>query len=262
MTTFPGVGSRSDLLARRERTATAAILAAAVALLWFRVVASHAGSGHGAHGGAMHGTFGAAWLTAFGFQATMMAAMMLPTASPWVLWFATLSSERGRRAPRLAHETTAFVAGYVLVWMAYSIAGATAHVLLATSGRLHGESGTVGPIAGSLVWLVAGAYQLSPWKRACLRHCRNPLTYFLTSWREGARGALAMGLSHGAVCVLCCWALMAIAFAVGVASLSWMVAITAMLCVEKIAPSGGRASVAFGVAFLAWGSIGLARAFL
>ena len=85
--------------------------------------------------------------------------------------------------------------------------------------------------------LAAAAYQLTPTKDACLRRCRGTLDFLMTQWREGAWGALRMGMVHGAWCVGCCWALMASLFALGLMSLTWMIVIAALIAVEKLLPS-------------------------
>ena len=44
----------------------------------------------------------------------------------------------------------------------------------------------------------------------------------MQGWRDGARGALRIGVGHGGWCIGCCWALMSLLFAVGVMSITWM----------------------------------------
>jgi predicted metal-binding membrane protein len=101
---------------------------------------------------------------------------------------------------------------------------------------LDDHSLAIGPWAGAAVLLAAGAFQFSPWKSACLSHCRAPIGYFLTEWREGKGGAVAMGLQHGLFCVGCCWLLMAVLFAVGIMNILWGAVITAFVVAEKILP--------------------------
>src|SRR5207302_1442808 len=99
-----------------------------------------------------------------------------------------------------------------------------------------GRSLTIGPWAGAAVLLAAGLFQLSPAKRACLSHCRSPVGYFMTAWREGRSGALRMGLHHGLACIGCCWLLMAVLFALGIMNIVWGAAITAFVLAEKVLP--------------------------
>jgi len=91
--------------------------------------------------------------------------------------------------------------------------------------------------AGGILF-AAGVYQWTPYKDACLRHCRSPLSFLLSDWREGSLGAFRMGIDHGLFCLGCCWLLMALPFALGVMSLAWMAAITVFILVEKAAPGG------------------------
>ena len=142
----------------------------------------------------------------------MMGAMMLPVSIPWVRVLVSLSAGGGRvrsgtpLAPGPGPWThvrsgALFLAGYLAVWMLFSLAAAAVQFWLGERIALAGGS----PLAGAAL-VGAGVYQLSPLKAACLRHCRNPLTYFLTRWRDGPRGALGMGWGHGLWCLGCCWA--------------------------------------------------------
>ena len=110
------------------------------------------------------------------------------------------------------------------------------------------------PLLGGAVFILAGIYQFTPLKNVCLRHCRSPFAFVLNHWRDGRRGALRMGASHGAYCLGCCWVLMALLFAVGVMNLIWVAAIAAFVFAEKLLPRGawigrvgGGAMAAFGV---------------
>jgi len=108
------------------------------------------------------------------------------------------------------------------------------------------------PLVGGLLLLAAGLFQWTPLKSTCLRQCRSPLGFIMTEWREGARGALRMGLRHGSYCVGCCWVLMALLWVAGVMNLLWVAALAAFVLVEKLLPRGelvGR--VAGGMLMLA-----------
>src|SRR5213076_1404642 len=106
---------------------------------------------------------------------------------------------------------------------------------------------------GAGILIAAGIFQLTPLKHMCLTHCRAPLTFIMTEWREGAAGALWMGLRHGAFCLGCCWILMLLLFVTGVMNLLWVGIITAFVLLEKIAPVAKWISRAAGVALIAWG---------
>ncbi len=173
---------------------------------------------------------------------SMMAAMMAPTAWPWMRAFHRFSGA----APA---ATARFVSGYLLAWSAYAIVAAIVQGALQTQMPMSGNA-ILAPRIGAVVFLIAGLYQFAPLKRACLMHCRTPLGYFLTRWRNGPMGAFRMGLHHGTFCVGCCWALMVTAFAVGVMNAWWMVALGAIAFVEQVAPHGEITRRVIGGAFL------------
>jgi predicted metal-binding membrane protein len=109
--------------------------------------------------------------------------------------------------------------------------------------------------AAALLLLIAGLYQLTPLKRACLRTCQSPLGFLMGRWREGAAGAFRMGIEHGAYCVGCCWALMLLLFAGGVMNLTVVAALTAFVAFEKLSPfreQGARVSGALLVLLAIW----------
>ena len=102
--------------------------------------------------------------------------------------------------------------------------------------------------------LAAGIVQWSSLKYACLSRCQTPLGFIMTEWRDGTKGALIMGLRHGAFCLGCCWVLMALLFVLGVMNLLWIAALAGFVLIEKIAPAGRRVSRISGVALLLWGA--------
>jgi predicted metal-binding membrane protein len=111
------------------------------------------------------------------------------------------------------------------------------------------------PVAGAVVLLIAGVYQLTPLKRACLHACRSPLAFLTRQWRLGVSGAFRMGVEHGLYCLGCCWALMLVLFAGGVMNLAVIVALTVWVVVEKLAPFGeqsARVSGALLIALAGW----------
>lgn len=161
----------------------------------------------------------------------MMAAMMAPTAWPWIRAFQRFGGTG-------ATATSRFAAGYALAWLGYAAGAASLQWTFLRLEFMPGSSDTLTPAAGALIFVVAGLYQFAPLKRACLTHCRTPIGYFLTNWRDGPRGALRMGFQHGVFCVGCCWALMLTAFAVGVMNLWWMVMLCVLTLAEQVAPRG------------------------
>ncbi len=212
---------------------------------------------HGGHGAHSHGLGGPLPAT-FLMWVAMMVAMMLPPVLPWI-WFFAAATRPVAPGWRLWGRTLLFASGYFALWALYSAGAAVAQTQLSARALLHPTALKLAPTAAGALLILAGAVQFSPLKNACLKHCRSPLGYFLTRWRNGPRGAFSMGFRHGVYCLGCCWALMALAFALGTMNLVWMAAVTLLLCVEKIAPGGERWSKAFGVSFLVWGAAVLFR---
>ena len=167
----------------------------------------------------------------------MMSAMMFPSIVPMVLAFGFVQRRlRDRRAVDRAVSSWVFVGGYLLTWTAFGLLayGLYVGVRSLSIPELSWHRG--GPYLAGGVLLAAAIYQLTSTKDACLRRCRSPLDFVLTHWREGPLGALRMGVIHGSWCVGCCWGLMAALFALGVMSLTWMVAIAGVIAVEKLLP--------------------------
>ena len=184
----------------------------------------------------------------FTMWAVMMVGMMTGTAAPVLLLFAGAHAARGTRGmppgvntphpTYLTHPTLMFGLGYIVVWVAFSAGAALAQWMLHQTAMLTpAMAASSGRLAGGIL-VAAGAYQLTPVKGACLIRCRSPLGFLMTNWRDGAIGALQMGLRHGVYCLGCCWLLMCLLFVVGVMNLVWVAALTAFVLVEKIGPSG------------------------
>ena len=128
-----------------------------------------------------------------------------------------------------------FTLGYLAVWAAFSAAVVAAQWGLERVGVLTGmmQIGS-GSVAG-VVLILAGLYQLTPLKQACLRHCQNPLLFLVHHWRAGHRGALRMGSEHGVFCLGCCWFLMALLFVGGIMNLIWIAGLALYVAFEKLA---------------------------
>lgn len=186
----------------------------------------------------------------------MMAAMMLPSAAPMILLHATLTRRRRARGEVVA-TTGSFAAGYLAVWILFSLAAVVLQFGLQRAALLSPMLALTSQGVAGLVLIGAGLYQWSPLKDACLRHCRSPLDFMLTEWREGSRGAFVMGLRHGAYCVGCCWVLMLMLFVGGVMSLAWIAGLALWVLVEKLAPAGHWLGHAMGGVLVAWGGMTL-----
>ena len=178
--------------------------------------------------------------------AVMMTGMMLPSATPMIL----LAGD-GARPHFLA-------LGYLVVWIAFS-AGATALQWLLQQWFILTPMMEVSSArTGAILLGLAGLYQLTPLKHACLTTCQSPMAFVTRRWRNGNDGAFQMGLEHGAYCVGCCWALMLLLFAGGVMNLTVILALTLFVAFEKLVPLGAWSARASGVALLglaAWMSL-------
>jgi predicted metal-binding membrane protein len=190
---------------------------------------------------------------AFAMWAVMMVGMMTPSAAPVILLLAATQRARGpRHAPRVAF---AFGAGYLLVWVAFSAGAAMAQSALQQAAMLSPAMTTSSARLSGAILVAAGLYQLSPFKGACLTHCRSPLGFLMSHWRDGTAGALRMGIAHGAYCLGCCWALMCVLFVVGVMNLLWVAALAIFVLAEKIGPAGPLVARAAGVAMITAGAL-------
>jgi predicted metal-binding membrane protein len=247
-----------ERLALHDRTIAAVALALVVALAWAWLAAnglSHDMAGMEARGPmAPPSVWSPGWLgAAFAMWALMMVAMMLPSAAPMILIYARLP---GAGAPRPGLRlTTAFALAYVAVWTAFSAAAAVAQAVLISSGLVDAAALAVGDarLAGLLL-VLAGLYQLTPLKEACLGQCRAPVAFIMRHARPGGAGALRLGLIHGLYCLGCCWALMLLLFVGGVMNLAWVAMIAVVVLVEKLAPPRFRARTLLGLLLLAGGA--------
>ena len=182
----------------------------------------------------------------------MMIAMMVPAASPMILLFATFNrKQRELGNPHVA--TGVFVAGYLLVWAVFSLVATGVQWGLEQTGILTPMMAVGSTYLAASVLIVAGLYQLTPLKQACLRHCRSPLDFISRHWRPGPIGALRMGIDHGAWCLGCCWFLMALLFVGGIMNIYWITGLALYVLIEKAVPYGHAISRMVGVALAAWG---------
>jgi predicted metal-binding membrane protein len=202
-------------------------------------------SGPGAELGQI-GWFIGAWVL-------MMAAMMLPSVAPMALTFARVTGERSKKGQAAFVPTWIFILGYFAAWTAFGLAAYAIDYFVRSLDFAWLALDREGPMVTGVAIAAAGVYQLTPFKRACLMHCRLPLDFFLESWREGPGGALLMGMHHGLYCVGCCWGLMLVLFALGVMSLFWMAVIAVLIFSEKVFRVGARLAPVIGVALIALG---------
>ena len=190
----------------------------------------------------------------------MMVAMMLPSAAPMILLFAMVN-RRQRKSGHPHVATSLFVVGYLAAWAGFSLVAVILQWGFERAGMLSPMLVGTNLIFGGILLLGAGVYQLTPIKHACLRRCRSPLAFLGTHWQRGVRGALRMGLVHGAFCIGCCWFLMGLLFFGGVMNLYWIAGIALFVLIEKKFPAGHWLGYATGVVLLVWGAWMLALAF-
>ena len=187
----------------------------------------------------------------------MSAAMMLPTALPLLAIFGRLTARR----PDAGRLTILLIVGYLLVWAAFGIVAhaldAGLHILVVATPWLRFN----GWIVGAGVLALAGAFQFTALKHHCLDKCRTPFSFVHQHWRGRAPGreALLLGAHHGVFCVGCCWAIMLLMFVVGTGSVGWMLALGAIMAVEKNLPWGRRLSAPLGAGLLLWSGFVVAQ---
>lgn len=239
---------------RRDRAVIVTALSGVTVFAWLYMADMAAQAGAHVHHAMPAGAWGAReLLLAFLMWNVMMVGMMIPTASPMILTFA-VTNRRAREQHRPFVPTTFFVLGYLLAWAAYSAAATLMQWALQSAALLTPETVRATPaISGSLL-IAAGIFQWSALKYNCLTQCRSPLSFLLTEWREGKRGALLMGAKHGAYCVGCCWAIMALMLVAGAMNLLWTAALAIYMLLEKVVPRGHEVGRAVGVLFVAAGA--------
>ena len=182
-------------------------------------------------------TMGGSWPLFLTMWVAMMVAMMFPAAAPMVVMY-------GRMRRSDPPSVALFTGSYIALWFVF---GLGAFLLSAGIEIAASHSDWVAMNwgrAGGALLVIAGIYQLTPLKDICLRHCRTPLSFVMTHWRDGRGGAVQMGLHHGLYCVGCCWLLFLILIPLGVMNVAAMVAVAALVFAEKVIPYGRRVGIA------------------
>jgi predicted metal-binding membrane protein len=196
------------------------------------------------------------WTLILAMWWTMMIAMMTPSATPTILLYARVHRHalvQGQVQDKLA-PTSAFVAGYLLVWLGFAAAATTLHWTLERAGLVSAMMmSSQSRLLSGAILITAGLYQLSPLKNTCLTHCRTPTSFLSYHWRPHALGALRLGAMHGAYCVGCCWMLMVLLFVGGVMNLTWIAALGILVLIEKALPPGQWIGRGVGIALIGWG---------
>ncbi|MGI9409131.1 MAG: DUF2182 domain-containing protein [Hyphomicrobiaceae bacterium] len=181
----------------------------------------------------------------FMMWAVMMVAMMLPSAAPMILMFDTIE-RRNSTTQRLRFRSLYFAGAYLFVWIAFSALATGVQWLLQHNGLLTPMILSRSNWLTAALLVLAGLYQLTPLKHACLNYCRSPIGFIMSEWRDGGRGAWQMGLKHGLYCSGCCWALMLLLFVAGVMNPIWIVFLTIVVALEKWPTLPARTTNALG----------------
>jgi predicted metal-binding membrane protein len=265
---------------RRDRTIVLSAIVAITALAWAYVLWLAAnmdmgmGSSMGTSMGKTMGGMGAMlkptfrpWSVVdftymFVMWAVMMVGMMMPSVTPMVLLYALVGRKAAENSRPLA-ATGWFVAGYLLAWTGFSLAATVAQWQLSRLALITPMMSSASDLFGGLLLFVAGLYQWSPLKDACLTHCQSPLGFLISRGGFSASpwGSLRLGAEHGSLCVGCCWVLMALLFVGGVMNLLWIAGLTIFVLLEKIIPAGRLVPRLAGATMAAAGLFLLYRVF-
>jgi predicted metal-binding membrane protein len=201
------------------------------------------------------------YLLMFVMWAVMMVGMMTPSAAPMILIYARVARHSEAQGKPLA-ATGWFVAGYLLSWTAFSVVATVLQGQLDRAAWLTPMMSASSNRIGGMVLIVAGLYQWTPFKDACLKQCRSPLAFiqYYGGFKRNPAGSLKLGLRHGLYCIGCCWALMALLFAGGVMNITWIAAIGIFVLIEKLVPSGTLIPRIAGAALVVAGVVLFAKA--
>jgi len=245
----------SEVLARPKRIALGCI-AALTGLGWLALALMTSGgfSGWDAWQALCQpmsaGTWGS-FAAALPMWAAMTLAMMLPTAGPMILTYAEIADTAVRKRESVVSPLV-LTAGYIAVWLGFAVFAACLQWLVGRAELLDG--GSVGPLAGGVLFVGAGLYQFSSLKQACLTQCQRPFPFFFANWTSEPSGVLWLGLRQGMLCLGCCWAMMALMFALGAMNVVWMAALGVVMTIEKLSTTV-RFSQTVGVTFVTIGFV-------
>jgi predicted metal-binding membrane protein len=191
----------------------------------------------------------------------MMIGMMTPSAAPMVLLYARVGRQAAIQGKPFAASGW-FLGGYLLAWVAFALTATLAQWGLERAALLTPMMEGASEIFGAVVLVAAGLYQWTLLKDACLRQCQAPWLFIQRhgGFRRDATGSLGLGIRHGAYCVGCCWALMALLFVGGIMNVIWIAAIAVLVLMEKVSPVGRTVARIAGAGFLAGGAWLLATA--
>ena len=181
----------------------------------------------------------------------MSIAMMSPTIIPTLKTYEDILESGGKKE----NSFWWFIAGFSIIWTIFSILMSFVQVILGNLYLLNNQGVLVGSLISSSFLVIAGLYQLSSFKEACLIKCQTPFTFFLQNWKSGYTGSFSMGVSIGLYCLGCCWALMTLAFVGGVMNLLLMAVMTLFMIFEKIPDYGKYISKPLSLILIGTGTV-------
>jgi predicted metal-binding membrane protein len=197
-----------------------------------------------------------AFALSFAAWAAMALVMMLPGAAPMLLTYAEIADTAAVKGATTVSPLV-LAAGYLAVWIAFAFAASGAEILLS---RWIAPGSEIAVLAAGGGVILAGLYQFSALKDACLARCRRPFAFFFAQWTDRTDGVFRLGLRQGIYCLGCCWALMLLMLFVGAMNLVWMAGLAAVMAAEKITRSQALPRIV-GIALIAAGAVFLVVSF-
>jgi len=262
------VSSPLEAVLHRDRAIVVSVLVLLTTIAWIYLALTASGMARGdmrlmGIGVSMGGMHGAMSMSAQPWTVTtfllmlvmwwvMMVGMMIPSAAPMILIYARVQRKKLPDENPLL-RCILFTLGYVLMWLGFSVVATLAQWRLGEATLLSPAMASTSVYLGVTVFAVAGLYQLTPLKQACLVNCRSPVQFLTEHRHPGNTGAAWMGIHHGLFCLGCCWFLMALLFVGGVMNLYWIVGIATYVAVEKVLPAGQRVAKIMGAVLMVWG---------
>lgn len=202
--------------------------------------------------GMPHGAWGLTGFALAGLMwVAMTLAMMLPTAGPMIFTYAEIADTAAQKGERIVSPFL-LAAGYTVIWLGFAGAATVAQFAFTRLALIDDGMASASGLFSGAIFIAAGLYQFSALKHACLNQCRHPFPFFFANWATTPRGVFRLGVKQGLFCLGCCWAMMAVMFAVGVMNVIWMAALGIVMTIEKIG-TGKRFTQIIGVVLIAAG---------
>jgi predicted metal-binding membrane protein len=261
---LPPAANRLGAVFARPKVLAVICVVALTALGWLALGLMYAGTNPREAMCQALASSGAAW-NASGFAivaamwVAMTLAMMLPSAAPMILTYIEIADTAARKSERIVSPFT-LAGGYMLVWLGFAAIATFAQYGLTRAALLDSGMASANGLFSGAIFIAAGAYQFSGLKHACLRQCQRPFPFFFANWAVTPRSVFRLGVRQGLYCLGCCWAMMAVMFAVGVMNVIWMAALGVMMTAEKIG-AGKRFTYFIGVALIVGGIAFIVSAF-